>query len=130
MWTNGDPQQKSTDKILYQCYKILFLVPLALSVPPIDPPFVSVFCAAKTKQGEGALAHHNCKSLSDKDKGGRGAITRVEREEQFERGRVRSDNWNLGRGTIREMKFRQRDDQRRIFMKRVDQRNGIYGEGR
>ncbi len=45
---------------------------LALSVPPIDPPFVSVFCAAKTKQGEGALAHDNSKSLSDKDKGGEG----------------------------------------------------------
>jgi hypothetical protein len=43
---------------------------LTLSVPPIDTPFVSVFCAAKTKQGEGALAHDNSKSLSDKDKGG------------------------------------------------------------
>jgi hypothetical protein len=43
-----------------------------LPVPPIDPPFVFVFCAAKTKQGEGALAHDNSKSLSDKDKGGEG----------------------------------------------------------
>ncbi len=28
------------------------------------------------------------------------------------------------------MEFRQRDDQRRIFMEMDNQRNGIYGEGR
>jgi hypothetical protein len=71
------PPEKSADKILVQCYKILFLVLLALSVPPIDPPFVSVFCAAKTKQGEGDKEHHNSKSLSDKDKGGGGAPLHV-----------------------------------------------------
>jgi hypothetical protein len=75
--SSAPPRKKVQIKFFFvQCYKILFLVLLALSVPScrllINPPFVSVFCAAKTKQGEGDRAHHNSKSLSDKDKGGGG----------------------------------------------------------